>query len=192
MKSKILTLFLCLLSTMAFAEPKKEFQALYGSHGTYCVMEAEESLQQPAAAVTEPRIETALDVSPQPHRARVRTVLLTVIPADVFVGLLRLLEHPRHSEMEVDVLLALHQLQPTAPLTGMALEGLSAHHPVQELRLHFGMAPDGLPGLELWGNNRCLHWRQWFFRAARKRTASWPFSRASVRRRNAAMFGHRK
>ena len=68
-------------------------------------MEAEESLQQPAAAVKKPRIETALDVSPQPHRDRIQTGLLTVIPAEEFVGLLLLLEHPPRSEMEADVLL---------------------------------------------------------------------------------------
>ena len=93
------------------------------AHMGHYAMEAEESLQQPAAAVTEPRIETALDVLPQPHPAQVLTVSLTVIPAGVFAGLLLLLEHPRHSEMEVDVLLALHQLPQPAPLTAMGLEG---------------------------------------------------------------------
>ena len=86
-------------------------------------MEAEESLQQPAAAVTEPRIETALDVSPQPHRAHVLTASLTVTPADVFAGPLLLPEHPRHSEMEAVVFLERHLNQATAPLTGMALDG---------------------------------------------------------------------
>lgn len=69
----------------------------------HCAMEGEESLQQPAAAVTGPRIETALDVSPQPLLARVLTGSLTVIPAEEFVGLLQLLEHPLRSEMEADV-----------------------------------------------------------------------------------------
>lgn len=66
-------------------------------------MEAEESLPRPAAAATEPRIETALDVSPQPLLAQILTVLLTGMRAVVFVGLLQLLAHPLRSEMEADV-----------------------------------------------------------------------------------------
>ena len=86
-------------------------------------MEAEESLQQPAAAVTGPCLETALDVSPQPHLAQVLTVLLTVTPADVFAGPLLLPEHPPRSEMEADVFLERHQLPEPAPLIATALEG---------------------------------------------------------------------
>lgn len=66
-------------------------------------MEVEESPQRPPAAVTERRIETALDVSQQPLLDRIQTVLLTGIPAEEFVGLLLLLEQAPRSEMAADV-----------------------------------------------------------------------------------------
>ena len=93
------------------------------AHMGHYAMEAEESLQQPAAAVTEPRIETALDVSPQPLLAQILNVSLTVIPAEEFAGLLLLPEHPPRSEMGEDVFLERHQLQEPAPLTATALAG---------------------------------------------------------------------